>query len=162
MKLIGSGSFTKAYLDDRGKVVLKSRDKAKECMSMGCLPKSKLFPDVKCIGDNLYEMNYLGPTKTGLKKELRPRQYRLYKALKDLFDKSLPSNDRNDSMFLWHDLFNTLPSEFRREKQVLKEALDNFGNWGTDVAFEISPRNVRVVNGFLCLLDCFFFRSDLH
>ncbi|UZT50044.1 hypothetical protein [Enterobacter phage 01_vB_Eclo_IJM] len=41
-------------------------------------------------------------------------------------------------------------------------ALDACANFGSDIQFEISPRNVRAVNGKLILVDCFFLVSKLQ
>lgn len=163
MKLIGKGSFTKAYLNDSNEVILKTQDYTKECMALGWLPESKLIPKVEYIESGVYKMEYLGKTPKSLKQELRPRQYRLYQELRKLFNNGFGTvgTKEKDKFFAWHDNFNKLPSEFKKEKEILKEALDSFGNFGTDINFEISPRNVRSKNGFLVLLDCFFFSSQL-
>lgn len=163
MKKIGEGTFTKAFLNNEGRVILKTDDKAKECMALGWFPESKLFPTVEYKELGVYEMEYLGPTPKSVKRDLRPRQYRLYKALQKLFDGGYGTFgiDKRDYFFEWHKKFDSLPSEFRKEKETLKLALDALGNYGTDIAFEISPRNIRIKNGFLILMDCFFFADDL-
>ena len=162
MKLIGTGSFTKAYDTNDGKVLLKSIDPIKECMAMGWFPESRLFPTIDRIDLNVYTMDNLGKTPKGLAKTLRPRQYRLYKHLRELFcDNCLRDPSMRDGFTKWHILFESLPSEFKREKEILRGALDAIGNYGLDICFEISPRNVRIKNGFLILLDCFFLKSEL-
>lgn len=162
MKLIGKGSFTRAYLKDEKTIILKSCDPIKECMANGWFPESKLFPKIEQIDEETYQMEYLGKTPKSLK-SLRPRQLRLYNALRKAFDGGFATlgTPSNQTFFAWHEIFDNLPSEFKREKEVLKEALDACGNYGTDISFEISPRNIRIKNGFLVLLDCFFVASKL-
>ena len=164
MKLIGKGSFTKAYLNESGKVILKTSDPVKECMALGWFPNSKLFPKMEYLESGVYSMEYLGKTPKALKSELRPRQYRLYKALRDVFNGGLGlcGVQSNDLYYHWCSVFSDLPSEFNKEKESLLMALDTLVNFGPDIAFEISPRNIRVKNGFLVLLDCFFLRSELN
>ena len=97
-----------------------------------------------------------------LKKSLRPRQYRLYILLKAI------SNDRGTvankyaEYSKWYEKLSQLPSEFSRERDVILDGLDGCTNTGSDIAFEISPRNVAVDNGFLVLLDVFFNIGTLH
>lgn len=163
MKLIGKGAFTKAYLTDNGKVLLKSSCPAKECSALGWMPESKMFPNITRVDYGIYEMEYL-PKSPSLKTALKPRQYRLYKALRamqdNLFFENLHCNDYQKFDNL-HTAIKSLPSEFKNEKEKLQEAVDGLANYGLDICFEISPRNVRVKNGFLVLLDCFFFKSKL-
>lgn len=164
-KLIGKGSFTKAYLSDCGKeVFLKTCDPIKECMAYDYFPESRLFPKVEYIEQGLYKMAYLGKTSKSLKKDLRPRQYRLFKALKELFDNNWFGKGSYHSYYnKWFDLFSSLPSEFKNEKEALIEALNACANYGDDVCFEISPRNIRVSKtGSLILMDCFFLKSELR
>jgi hypothetical protein len=44
----------------------------------------------------------------------------------------------------------------------MQDAVEACANYGSDVMFEISPRNVAVHNGNLILLDCFFIKSKLR
>lgn len=160
LKLIGKGKFTKAFLNTTtNKVILKTTCQAKECAALGWLPNSRLFPELTFIENGLYEMDYLGKTDKGIKSKLRPRQLRFYKELEKIYCRGYSSiGKRNQDLFFhWHKQFDLLPSEFKKEKEILKEALDSLGNFGTNVCFEISPRNVREKNGFLILLDCFYF-----
>ena len=48
-----------------------------------------------------------------------------------------------------------------RLRTAMLEALEGCSNWGSDIGFEISPRNVAVNNGKLVLLDVFFSKSKL-
>ena len=156
LKRIGKGSFTTAYLMDNDKVLLKSSDPIKECMAMGWFPNSHLFPKVK-FGDvdNEYIMNYY-PKQTSLKNTLKPKHYAFYKELRRLWE-DLPFN---------YDVY-TLRTHFRyltdkRKSAILIEALEACMNYGSDICFEISPRNVAVgKTGNLILLDCFYIKSLL-
>jgi len=155
-KLIGQGSFTNAYLMPNGKVLLISCCQIKECMAFGWFPDSPLFPILEPIGLDKedfrrYEMEYY-PHVSSLKNNLDPDQWQIYKDLRSLEITGRIS--KNDSLFEWHKQFDKLENEELRE--TMKGALDACSNYGTDIAFEISPRNVKVKNGKLILLDCFY------
>jgi len=158
MKLIGKGQFTRAYLKDDGRVHLESICPIKECMALGWFPEHRLFPEIQREGDNGYDMPYYSQPRS-LKTNLTPRQYRLYKALRALEGFCGPNS--HNSFDHWHQQFQGLPVEFKVEKEALREAVDACGNYGSDVCFEISPRNVAVKGGKLILLDCFFMASAL-
>jgi hypothetical protein len=157
-KLIGRGSFTWAYLIPNEKVLLVSRCPIKECMSFGWFPESPLFPTLECLGwadkedFKEYEMEYY-PKVRSLKNNLDPDQYQIYKDLRAL---QLPFGilNKHDYFQEWHKLFDTLQNEELRD--IMKEALDACSNYGSDIGFEISPRNVATKNGKLILLDCFY------
>jgi hypothetical protein len=161
LKKIGKGTFTTAYLmDDKKTVLLKSTCPIKECMACGWYPDSYLFPEVNPTNKyNEYTMAYY-PRVSSLKNTLSARQYRLYKALRAL--PFCSSENKHMSFHHWHDQFNSLPAEFKAEKQALSEALDACKNYGSDIAFEISPRNIAVKGRKLVLLDCFFSISKLQ
>lgn len=160
MKLIGKGAFTKAYLQDNGKVLLKSVDPIKECMAFGWFPEHRLFPAVEMIDTGLYEMQYYAKV-TSLKHNLIAEDWELYKELKALFDASTVPSNKDDGYSTWYETFSN--SDLDEEiKEVLLEALDACANVGSDIMFEISPRNVAVDNGRLVLLDCFFQTSMLQ
>ena len=166
MRLIGKGAFTKCYLNDDGvTVTLRTKDKAKECLALWGYTDfdSYLFPSLERLdydhnGVGTYSMQYYAPTK-GLKNHLENRQWELYQALRKL----TPAFGGNSKRYkdYWHNAFNSLSDDFEEEKEALNQALDSLGNYGTDIQFEISPRNVRVINGKLLLLDCFFFVHQL-
>lgn len=163
-KLIGKGAFTKAYLLATGDVELVSVDPVKECMALWGLGDSYLWPQIERVdygadGKQVYKMPHYPKVKS-IKNALEPRQYELYKALCNL-----ESTHCINPHFLADELrkqFETLPEEFSAEKEALLEAVDALGNYGTDLKFEISPRNVSVMNGKLVLLDVFFFVSQLN
>ncbi|UZT50357.1 hypothetical protein [Enterobacter phage 04_vB_Eclo_IJM] len=67
----------------------------------------------------------------------------------------------------WYEIFQA--AHDRSETETVREglmdvlmALDACANFGSDIQFEISPRNVRAVNGKLILVDCFFLVSKLQ
>ena len=158
MELIGKGEFTKAYRNDKGRVILHSQDRVKECMALGWFPDHRLFPVIERLdnGDNYstYEMEYFQQPKS-LKSSLTARQWRLYQALRKLGVRSMSRFPYET----WIEEFKSLPSEFKEEKEVLLEAIDGLLNYSTGIRFEISPRNVAVKGKKLILLDCFFIRD---
>lgn len=167
MKLIGRGAFTKCYLKDCGKrVILVSSDPIKECMAWGWFPESPLFPEVKMIEAGTYEMDYIPPTR-GLKAHLDDDQWQLYQVLRDCFSRSPVFSRPAELYHKWYEIFQA--AHDRSESETVREglmdvlmALDACANFGTDIKFEISPRNVRAVDGKLILVDCFFLLSKLQ
>lgn len=153
-KLIGKGAFTKAYLLDSGRVLLKSCDPIKECMAWGWFPEHELFPHVTMIDTGVYEMDYY-PRVRSLKSALQPEQYALYKQLRSLCaGLEMPRNTYDNYSYLYDAFSNSnLAQDI---KDVLLEALDACANIGPQMWFEISPRNVAVKDGKLVLLDVFF------
>lgn len=155
-ELIGKGSFTKCYRIGR-KVRLVSTDPAKECAALGWGSDSRLFPRIKRTETGVYEMEYFPKVKS-LKAALRPDQYKLYRALRNI--NVCPT--KGDFAYLdeLRKQFNKLLP--KRVSKALNEQIDGLMNYGADIRFEISPRNVAVKNGKLILLDCFFFASKLR
>ena len=159
MKLIGKGTFTKAYLNDQdGMVYLLTNDAVKECMVHGWFPNSNLFPVIKFseIDPYDYKMKYYPRTK-GLKSHLEPDQYEIYKTLRNI--KTFVGVNKFKSYSHYYKEFSKIEDEDLQE--VMIEALDACSNCGSDIGFEISPRNVAVDDGKLILLDCFFVISAL-
>jgi len=157
LKLIGRGSFTKAYQKDADTVLLKSVDPIKECMSLGWFPSSRLFPKIERIDNELYEMKYYKQTLS-LKASLCDKHYKIYQTLRALKINNSPNI---------HDGFEDALKAFRTIKDyklriIMIEALEACSNYGSDIGFEISPRNVAATKtGKLILLDCFFMKSKL-
>lgn len=172
MKKIGQGSFSKVYLQDNGKVYIKSIDYIKECLSLNWngLTEYRLFPQIDFIktdGDyKIYEMEYYEQPKS-LKQNLNPHDYKLYKTLRKVMNQFSIRFDNiiyDINISLFDILTNCIADylgEFEAEQEILIEAINTFSNYGQDICFEISPRNVAVKNNQLILLDCFFFRSQL-
>lgn len=160
MQQIGKGAFSTVYKKSNTRVLIKSRDHVKECMSLGWFPSSKIFPSLKRVGSSecgkytYYEQKYYPKVKS-LKNSLKPFEYEFYIVLREVSSKSF------GGFYELHGEFQTIPKKFSRRVAVLREALDALSNYGLDIGFEISPRNVAVNNGCLVLLDCFFFKSQL-
>jgi hypothetical protein len=89
---------------------------------------------------------------------LNPRDYRLYKELRNLHASALsrPSKMVIDNT---RAMFEKLSDDFSIEKDILLQAVDACSNYSTNVYFEISPRNVAVKDGKLILLDVFFLKD---
>lgn len=158
LKKIGKGAFTTAYKRNDGKVLLQSVDPIKECMAHGWFPQSRLFPKLQFgKNHNEYIMRYY-PRHRSLKKALKPEHYEFYKELVAIY---------NRLAVRWGMQYDDIMEEFKKIKCRLKrrhmiDALEACRNYGNDVVFEISPRNVAVSDtGGLVLLDCFFLRSKL-
>lgn len=153
MELIGKGTFSKVYLKSKSKVIIKSTCPIKECIANGWFPKTALFPTLKRLGYQEYECRYY-PKVTSLKTALEPDQYVLYKELK-----RLSHTEYRADVAAWYKVFPKITN--RRIRQHLQDAVEACANYGSDVMFEISPRNVAVHNGKLVLLDVFFIKSHL-
>ena len=166
MKIIGKGQFTTAYRKNAHTVLLKSTDPIKECMSLGWFPDSHLFPKITRISSNenlsIYEMKYYPKVKS-LKHALKSKHYEYYKALRKLFeDNCFHASSIDNLYFMWYKIFSTTDTLPKHIKKHLLDALDACSNYGTAIAFEISPRNVAVSKtGGLILLDCFLDASKL-
>lgn len=166
MKVIGRGAFSTVYRSSKRKVLIKSEDHVKECMSMGWFPLTPMFPVITKVGMSgcgrysFYEERYYKKVSS-LKNNLTSFEWEFYKVLKNLVDYKHPDQNSGDLFTDWHSLFDTIPNKFWRKRELLKEALDALANYGSDICFEISPRNVAVRNKKLVLLDCFFFKSQL-
>lgn len=166
MEQIGKGAFSTVYQKTTKTVLIKSDDFAKECMSNGWFPNTPMFPTLEHVGTSndgdfqFYECSYYPKVKS-LKKSLLPSEYEFYQVLRKIFKNF--SCWHNDYMLFskWHEAFDKIPNKFSHKRKMLKEALDAMGNYGTEICFEISPRNVAVKNKRLILLDCFFVRSQL-
>lgn len=166
MKLIGQGSFSKVYQKDKNTVLIYSNDPIKECLSWDFFPSSRLFPKVERIdylddGRGIYEMPFY-PRVTSLKNTLKPSQYESYKELRRVFQYSstIHINNKYDGYTRLFKAFKTIKKRHLRETML--QALDACSNYGPDIGFEISPRNVAVKNGNLILLDCFFMIGKLE
>jgi hypothetical protein len=163
-KRIGAGSFSSVYRKGNSDhVLIVSTDPVKECMGLGWFPDSRLFPKVTRLsynddGTQTFTMKYYDKV-TSPKLQLNERSYKLYKALRKL---DVTCQDANLLHDKWRKAFNGIPVEFKVAKKALSEAVDALTNYGPDISFEISPRNIAVTKaGNLVLLDCFFLRSAL-
>lgn len=169
LKRIGKGAFTTAYLNEvTQRVTLHSCDPYKEAMAWGWFPESPLFPAVEYVELGVYEMDYM-PTTRGLKSALKPDQWDLYQCLRavaDIWRSNMGSNNwrHSDSYSLLHAALDksVAATLYPEAVQTVKEAVDACSNYGSDVGFEISPRNVRANSaGQLVLMDVFFSLNKL-
>ena len=162
VKRIGSGAFTKAYLMENGRVLLRSCDPIKEAMAYGWFPKSEYFPEVVVLDDGVYEMQYY-PRVRSLKAALAPTQWEIYKSLRNIWNEH---RGKCRDYFDWYKVFEQeATDEFGVPAdvvQIILEALDACSNYDQSVNFEISPQNVAVQDGQLVLLDCFYLQSALN
>lgn len=158
LKLIGRGAFSRVYRSEDSNVVLiKSCDPIKECMSLGWFPDSELFPKVTRIDNNMYEMDYIGPCRAPiaeLKAAGNDEHLNLYRELLKL----------NRTAHTGFDLIKDIKGLNipNRDMSDIIEALEACMNYGEDIAFEISPRNIRISDGKLILMDCFYQVSALR
>lgn len=158
LQLIGKGAFSKCYRLDETTVLIKSCDPVKECMAHGWFPECDLFPAVHLTDEcNVYTMQYY-PRVSSLKGALDPDQWEIYKTLRTVMDSIGYVKRPADRYSVIYKLFEQLPDELA---EPLIHALDAVSNYGSDIGFEISPRNVTAHNGKLVLLDCFFILSAL-
>lgn len=159
MTQIGKGVFSTVYKSGRNKVLIKSRDKVKECMAIGFFPNSKLFPVLTQVGISedgawqFYEEKFY-PKVASIKQNVAPFEWEFYQVLRHI--RSGPWGFEH-----LHKTFDTIPGKFWAKRQALKDAVDAIRNYSDDISFEISPRNVAVHKNRLVLLDCFLITTDL-
>ena len=162
LPLIGRGMFSTVYRKNAKTVLIKSVDPVKECMAMGWFPSSRMFPKTTRVaildddqGTALYEQRYY-PKAKSLKAALKPAEWEFYRELRELQSNINHFLDDYKALASLQSLISDLPSKYARKKAALLGAIDALTNYGPDIRFEISPRNVAVHNGNLILLDCFF------
>lgn len=167
MKCIGKGAFSTVYQKTAKKVLIKSNDHVKECMALGWFPETPMFPTIERVGLSdccewsFYEEKYYPKVKS-IKNNLTAFEYEFYKALRALFNSNTYCQNPYDTLDMWREKFESLPGKFHHKKAMLLEALDGLSNYGTDICFEISPRNIAIHGKKLVLLDCFFMKSQLN
>lgn len=151
MKLIGKGLFSKVYKIDDETVFIKTTDSVKECLSY--VGGNDYFPVINRTDEQgEYTCRYYEKVSS-LKNSLDPDQYKLYQELRKL-------DTFTHNMFDGYSTFETVSDE--NLKECLHEVLGELSNYGSDIRFEISPRNVAVDNGKLVLLDVFFLQSEAN
>ena len=162
LPLIGRGMFSTVYRKNAKTVLIKSVDPVKECMAMGWFPSSRMFPKTTRValldddqGTALYEQRYYPKVKS-LKAALKPAEWEFYQELRKAQNYVLCLPDDYKALDSLRSVISNLPSKYARKKAALLGAIDALTNYGPDIRFEISPRNVAVHNGRLILLDCFF------
>jgi hypothetical protein len=102
-------------------------------------------------------MEYFEPVKS-LKDNLKPEHYQLFRELSKLRISHVPN--RYNLADKWREQFKTISN--KKYKNALLDMVDVLGNYGTDINFECTPRNVAVKNGKLILLDVFFMDSQAN
>jgi hypothetical protein len=160
---IKQGHFTTAYLyHEQGKVILESRCYIKECMALGWFPDSELFPSIK-FADIEDEVN---------------TEFRVYEMPLYVHGQSVKRNVCKEDYEGIYVLLRKIRyvsnyADFEQQlitvgvskevKEDLLEAYEACTNYGSDVGWEISPRNVAATSdGKLILLDCFYIKSQLR
>lgn len=166
MRLIGKGAFSRVYMSDEidKNVIILTNDPAKECLSMNWHDnESGVFPTLERVDCNddchVYTQKYY-PRVRSLKNNLKPDQWELYKELRNLSSNTNYCENKYNRYQNLYEAFENADIE-ETVKYDLLSMLDALSNFGPDIVFEISPRNVTVDNGKLILIDCFFFVSAL-
>ena len=162
LPLIGRGMFSTVYRKNAKTVLIKSVDPVKECMAMGWFPSSRMFPKTTRVaildddqGTALYEQRYYPKVKS-VKAALKPAEWEFYQELRSMQNNINHFLDDYKALDSLQSLIKALPSKYARKKAALLGAIDALTNYGPDIRFEVSPRNVAAHNGNLILLDCFF------
>lgn len=160
---VKKGHFTTAYLyQEQAKVILKSRCYIKECMALGWFPYNELFPSIK-FADIEYDVN---------------TEFKVYDMPLYVHGQSVKSNvckEDYEGIYIplrkiqyvidYADFEEQLTTVGVSEdvKEALLEAYSVCTNCGSDVGWEISPRNVAATaDGKLILLDCFYIKSQIR
>ena len=161
-ELIGNGLFSKVYRKGNDPfVTVVSRDPAKEAFSFDWHTPHHLIPEITAIDNDVYTMPFY-PRVLSPKKQLTPHSYSFYTYLRKMTRTGFSRITRETSYDILYRLFNGIPVEFKKEKIVLHDMLRVLSNFGDDMIFEISPRNISCTkSGDLILRDCWFFLSRI-
>lgn len=156
MKLIGKGLFSKVYQLNEKQVLIKSTCHVKECITMEWHNSTNVFPVLERTDEyQEYICEYFEPVKS-LKNALDAKHWEIYQNLRTLSVGYVKNN--YDLLDEWRKEFKNIKS--KKYRDALLDILDHLSNYGSDISFEISPRNVAVKNGKLILLDVFFIQSQ--
>ena len=167
LKLIGKGAFSKVYTSlELDYVVITKGDYIKEAMAFNWFPDSIHFPkieEIKIGNEYFWKMKKYNKTKK-IKDLLIETDFIFYKKLQKIYKENLSiflnKKDLNDSYNVLYKLFSE-SSLTEDQKELMVDALSACSNYGSDVGFEISPRNIYIDNNRLILGDCFFIKSQL-
>ena len=159
------GAFSKVFRLVDGTVKIFSSDPVKECMALWGFGESALWPEIERTdrledGTNVFIMPLYDQPRS-LKSALMEDDYKIYLALRKASKCLFLGRNPYDAPQHWHKTFENDLQAFPEVMQAMHDAIDSLQNYGHDIRFEISPRNVAVKNGRLILLDCFFFASAL-
>jgi len=159
-KLIGKGSFTKAYQISETEVEIVTICPAKECYAMFSqgntfAPKIEKI-DYREDGFSVYSMP-LYPKVTAPKKQLNSEAYNTYSILRTI---------ANTYAIDYYKFIEAVEASELDEdtKEAVCELCSDACNGidPMDVGFEISPRNITTDDkGNLIMLDCFYSRKLL-
>jgi hypothetical protein len=163
-KLIGKGSFSKVYRQgESDHVTIVSADPCKEAQALFLSADCQFFAPLERFfydddGNGHYRQKYLGKTDQAITKLLDSDNMALYRALR-----ALPVITEKNSYGLLYNQFETIAENpvFEIACNELIEMLQCVSNYTDNIGFEISPRNIRAINGKLVFLDCFFSRDFL-
>ena len=162
LKLIGKGLFSKVFSNDMlDYVIINKNDYIKEAMSFNWFPESIHFPkieDIEIEGEYYWKMKKYNKTKK-IKGFLNENDYKFYTELRNIFKNKPIIKNKYDSFNVLYKLFSE-SSLTEDQKDLMLEALNACSNYGSDVDFEISPRNIFIDNGNLILADCFYIISQ--
>lgn len=151
-KLIGKGTFSKAYQIDDNKIELVSTCPAKECYAMFS-QDNPLAPKIERSFDkeNTFIMP-LYPKMKAPKKQLNADAYGLYMHLKSVVYQCLNYYDFTKAI----EKSTCLSDEQKENINSLANDVCN-GIDCDNMRFEISPRNISCDDqGNIILMDCFF------
>jgi hypothetical protein len=159
------GTYTKAYIYTN-KVLLRTTDPVKECISFDWFPDSSLFPEVKRTdfedNDELYNI-YESPLYLqgrSMKSLICTEDWNeVYLPLRSLQNTILWGWDSNNWYYKFIEAVDACEGLRKDAKEDIKEAYTACMNYSTRVRFEISPRNIAATReGNLVLLDCFYIK----
>ena len=160
-KLIGKGSFTKAYQISENEVEIVSICPAKECYAIfsqgnSFAPKIERI-DYREDGFSVYSMP-LYPKVTAPKKQLNAKAYEIYSTLRNI------AQTYAMNYYKFYDAVQASSLDDDVKEAVCELCSDVCNGIDTqDMGFEISPRNITTDdNGNLIMLDCFFSRKLLR
>lgn len=156
MKLIGKGLFSKVYQLNEKQVLIKSICYTKEAYSMDWHNSKNIFPVMERTNEYQEYICEYYPKVDSLKDYLLPEHYEIYKNLRSLSIGYI--ENKYNLLDAWRKEFSKVSN--RKYRLALLDMLDVLSNYGSDIQFEISPRNVAVKKGKLVLLDCFFLTSQ--
>ena len=130
-------------------------------MAVEWFPESIHFPKIEEIEikDNYYwKMKKYNKTKK-IKGLLNDDDYKFYQELRKIFKNKPIIKNKYDNYIVLYELFSE-SSLTDDQKELMLNALSACSNYGSDVGFEISPRNIFIDDGNLILADCFYIISQ--
>ena len=162
LKLIGAGLFSKVYSEESlDYVIINKNDYIKEAMAFNWFPESQYFPKIEEIEieeEYYWKMKKYNKTKK-IKGLLNDDDYKFYQELRKIFKNKPIIKNKYDSFNVLYTLFSE-SSLMDDQKELMLNALSACSNCGSDVGFEISPRNIFIDDGNLILADCFYIISQ--